>query len=100
MTSAFIQPIASDDVADAMTRVAIGPPQHRIVEIGGPDKFSMAALAESYLEKTNDPRTVITDDKADYFGAILEKDTLIPGPDAHLGKINFETWFAAQPVKV
>jgi len=100
MTSAFIQPIASDDVADAMTKVTIGAPQNRIVEIGGPDKFSMADLVESYLEKTNDPRTVITDDTADYFGAVLEKDTLIPGPDAHLGKINFETWFAAQPVKV
>lgn len=100
MTSALIQPIASDDVADAMTKVAVGEPQNRIVEIGGPDKFSMAELVETYLEKTNDSRTVVTDDQAPYFGAILEKDTLVAGPDAHLGKINFVTWFASQPVKV
>ncbi|WP_298735013.1 SDR family oxidoreductase [uncultured Chitinophaga sp.] len=100
ITSALIQPIASDDVADAMTKVAIGDPRNRIVEIGGPEQFSMAGLVENYLEKTNDNRTVLTDDEAPYFGAILEKDSLIPGPDAHLGKIDFETWFATQPVKV
>jgi uncharacterized protein YbjT (DUF2867 family) len=99
LSPAPIQPIASDDVADAMTEVTVGAPLNRIIEIAGPEKFSLANLVERYLEKMNDPRAVVPDEQALYFGAALHEDTLVPAPGARLGKINFEKWFAAQTVK-
>jgi uncharacterized protein YbjT (DUF2867 family) len=100
LSSALIQPIASDDVADAMTKVTLGAPINGIVEIGGPEKVSLAELAAHYLDKVSDPRSVVVDEDALYYGVKLNDQSLVPGPDAHLGKIDFETWFANQPVRV
>ncbi|PWV48306.1 SDR family oxidoreductase [Chitinophaga sp. S165] len=99
LSPAFVQPIASDDVAAAMTEVALGAPINGIVEIAGPEKVGLAELADRYLDKIGDSRGIVADENALYFGAKLSENSLVPGPGAHIGKIDFETWFANQPVK-
>lgn len=100
LSPAFIQPIASDDVAAAVADAALGEPVNGTIEIAGPEKFSLSDLVARYLDEMNDPRTVISDASARYFGAQLTNESLVPGPNPRLGKINFETWFASRPVRV
>jgi uncharacterized protein YbjT (DUF2867 family) len=99
LSPAAVQPIASDDVADAVTDVAVGAPLNGTIEIAGPEKVGLAILVGRYLDKMGDPRAVVADEHALYFGAELNDGSLVPGPGARIGKINFETWFASQPVK-
>jgi uncharacterized protein YbjT (DUF2867 family) len=93
LSTGYMQPVASDNVADAMTVATVGAPANGIVEIGGPDKIRMAELVQRFLAATRDPLQVIPDPKALYFGTVLEDDSLVPGPGAKLGKIDFESWF-------
>lgn len=101
LSPAAIQPIASDDVAAAVADVATSKPINGTLEIAGPEKVSLAALAARYLSEVNDPRTVISDANARYFGAMLNDQSLVPGPgaQARIGKTDFATWFATQPAK-
>lgn len=92
LSTAFIQPIASDDVADEVVRHALAEPVNGIVEIAGPDKYPMADLVRRFLTIIQDPRDVLGDRNALYFGAMLSEDTLIPGPSAVLGRIGFQDW--------
>ncbi|WP_266182116.1 SDR family oxidoreductase [Dyella humicola] len=94
ISSGLMQPIASDDVADAVADYALGPAVNGIVEIAGPEKAPMAELVQRFLSAKADPRKVIPDPKAPYFGAVLEPDSLLPGGVARLGKQDFKTWFA------
>jgi uncharacterized protein YbjT (DUF2867 family) len=100
LSPAYVQPIASDDVAAAVADVALGAPINGIIEIAGPQKLSLADLVARYLDKIDDPRAVVSDVNALYFGAALNDQSLVPGPDPRIGKIDFETWFASQPVRV
>jgi uncharacterized protein YbjT (DUF2867 family) len=99
LSPAPIQPIASDDVAAAVVDVALGRPVNGTVEIAGPERVSLSALVSRYLNNVNDPRTVISDATAKYFGAPLNDKTLVPGDNPRIGQINFETWFANQPAR-
>jgi uncharacterized protein YbjT (DUF2867 family) len=92
LSTGYMQPIASDDVADAMTEATVGAPVDGIVEIGGPQKIRMAELVQRYLEAIGDPRRVIADARAPYFGTVLEDDSLVPAPGARQGTIDFEQW--------
>jgi uncharacterized protein YbjT (DUF2867 family) len=92
LSTGYMQPIASDDVADAMTEATVGAPVDGIVEIGGPQKIRMAELVQRYLEAIGDPRRVIADARAPYFGTVLEDDSLVPAPGARQGAIDFEQW--------
>ncbi|MET7687767.1 SDR family oxidoreductase [Streptomyces sp. NPDC005483] len=91
-----IQPIYSDDVAAAVGRTAVGEPVGGVVEVAGPDTFQLDELIRKGLAAKNDPRTVVSDPKAPYFGAQLEEKTLLPGPDARLGETRFSDWIAQQ----
>lgn len=93
LSTGNMQPIASEDVADAMTAATLAAPVNGIIEIGGPDKIRMADLVQRFLTAIKDPRQTIPDAKALYFGTVLEPDSLVPGPGAKLGKIDFDTWF-------
>lgn len=93
-STGLLQPIASEDVADAVTDSALGAPVNGIVEIAGPDKISLAALVGQFLSLTHDPHEVLADANAPYFGAVLEENSLVPWGDARLGKVNFPSWFA------
>jgi uncharacterized protein YbjT (DUF2867 family) len=94
LPSALIQPMAADDVATAVSRIATGAPVNGTVEAGGPEKFRLDDLAGKYLAANKDPREVVTDPKASYYGVELSERTLVPGDDARLGETRFETWLA------
>jgi uncharacterized protein YbjT (DUF2867 family) len=99
LPSALIQPMAADDVATAVSRIATGAPVNGTVEVGGPEKFRLDDLARKYLAANKDPREVVTDPKASYYGVELNERTLVPGDDARLGETRFETWLAQPAAK-
>jgi uncharacterized protein YbjT (DUF2867 family) len=86
------QPMAADDVASAVGRVAVGPPVNGIVEIGGPEQFRVDELVRRRLASLKDSREVVADPNARYAGAKLNEKTLVPGNNARLGETSFETW--------
>jgi len=88
----LFQPMAADDVASAVARVAVGQPVNGTVEIGGPEQFRVDELVRRRLESLNDPRQVVADSNALYSGAKLGEKTLVPGSNARLGETRFETW--------
>jgi uncharacterized protein YbjT (DUF2867 family) len=92
----LIQPMASEEVAAGVGRVAVGDPVHEIQEIAGPERYRLDELVREGLAATGDPRGVIADEEARYFGARLDEHTLLPGPDARRGEITFEKWLAEQ----
>jgi len=99
LSSAYIQPIASADVAEAMKDVTLGAPINGIIEIAGPDKTRLSTLVEKYLARNNDPRKVVVDAHARYYGAELSELLLLPGDKARISKTDFENWFVNQPKK-
>jgi uncharacterized protein YbjT (DUF2867 family) len=96
----LIQPMAADDVAAAVGRVAVGAPVNGIVEVAGPQEFRLNEFVLQGLRAYNDPRTVVADPAAGYFGVEVDERTLVPGKDARLGETRFETWLtqSAKPV--
>ena len=88
----LFQPMAADDVATGVARIAVGQPVNGIVEIGGPEQFRVDELVRRRLVSLNDPREVVADSNARYAGAELQEKTLVPGKDARLGETRFETW--------
>jgi uncharacterized protein YbjT (DUF2867 family) len=91
---ALIQPMAADDVARGVTRVAVGPPLNGTVEIAGPEVFRLDELIRGRLKARNDPREVIADPQARYYGIAPSERTLLPGADARLGEIRLDDWSA------
>jgi len=94
LPSALIQPMAADDVASAVGRIAQGAPVNGMVEIGGLEKFRLDELVRKYLAANKDSREVVTDPKASYYGIEVGEKTLIPDNAARLGETRFETWLA------
>jgi uncharacterized protein YbjT (DUF2867 family) len=90
----LIQPIAADDVARAMGQISVGSPVNGIVEVAGPEQLRLDQLIRRGLSARNDPREVIADPHARYFGAELSERTLVPGDDARLGATRFEDWLS------
>ena len=88
----LFQPMAADDVATAVGRIAVGPPVNDIVEIGGPEQFRLDELVRRRLTSLKDPREVIADPNARYSGAKVSEKTLVPDNNARLGETRFETW--------
>jgi uncharacterized protein YbjT (DUF2867 family) len=102
IASVLFQPIAAEDVAKAVGRVAVSAPVNGIVEIAGPQQFRFDEFVRLGLGARQDPRVVIADPHARYFGTELGERTLVPGPDARLGEIRFEEWLGKsviQPVQ-
>ncbi|GAB17209.1 hypothetical protein GOEFS_021_00360 [Gordonia effusa NBRC 100432] len=89
------QPIASADVAVAIAGKAIGSPLNATVEIAGPAKLRMDQFIPAVLAQDDDPRPVIVDEHATYFGTELTDSSLVPGPGAELGEITYEKWSAS-----
>jgi uncharacterized protein YbjT (DUF2867 family) len=88
----LFQPMAADDVATAIGRIAVGPPVNGTVEIGGPEQFRMDELVRRRLAQLGDTREIIADPNALYSGAKINDRTLVPNNDARLGEIRYETW--------
>jgi uncharacterized protein YbjT (DUF2867 family)/nitrite reductase/ring-hydroxylating ferredoxin subunit len=87
-----IQPIAVDDVARAVARIATGTPLNGTVEIGGPEPFYLDGLIQRVLGAWSDPREVVADWQARYFGTELNEESLVAGDEAELGEVRFDEW--------
>jgi uncharacterized protein YbjT (DUF2867 family) len=94
----LIQPMAADDVASAVAKVAVGSPVNGVIEVAGPEQFRLDELIRRALTARNDPRNVIADPQARYFGATLSERTLVPGDDARLGPSHFTEWLSQSVV--
>jgi len=94
LPSALIQPIAADDVAAALADVATAAPRNAICEVGGPQSYRMDDLIARVLRESGDPRQVVSDPQAGYFGAQLAERTLVTGAQARIGATTLEQWHA------
>ena len=92
----LVQPMAAEDVAAEIAKIAAGKPLNGIVEVGGPEQFRLDDLVRRYLAARDDRRSVITDPHARYFGGELEERTLVPDKNATLGETRFEDWLSRQ----
>lgn len=91
LSSALVQPIAADDVADALVEIALGPPAG-MVEIAGPEAISLDRFAAEYLSAKGDDRAIVADPAILYFGAAIDDRSLTPGPNPRLGATHLEDW--------
>jgi uncharacterized protein YbjT (DUF2867 family) len=94
MSPADVQPISSDDIAAAVTDTALAKPINGMVEVAGPERVSLAALVQRYLTAVKDPRSLVADPDALYFGVKLNNQSLTPGSNSRLGTTRFEQWLA------
>jgi len=92
MPPVLFQPMAADDVAQAVTRVAMGPPLNGRVEVAGPEQFRMDEFFRMALAASDDPREVVTDPHARYFGTELSERSLVPLGEATLGTTKYADW--------
>jgi uncharacterized protein YbjT (DUF2867 family) len=92
ISPALFQPIAADDVAAITADVALAAPRNGIVEIAGPERAPFNDIVARYLKAIGDPRQVVTDPEARYFGARVEERSLVPLGDARLGRIGLDEW--------
>ena len=92
LSSVLMQPMVSDDVAAAVTDVALGQPVNGLIEVAGPDQIRQDELVRQFLSATGDARKVITDVNAGYFGIAVNDESLVPGDGARLGKMHFSDW--------
>lgn len=90
-----LQPMAADDVVDALARVATAAALDGTREVGGPQAFAMPELVRMQLDARGDARRIVTDQTARYFGALLTGDELVPGAGAELGATRFADWLTA-----
>jgi uncharacterized protein YbjT (DUF2867 family) len=95
--AAMMQPIVSDDVAAVVANVALAEPLNDIVETAGPDPIRQDELVRQFLEATGDPRKVVTDVRALYYGIEVNDQSLVPGDNPRLGPTHFKDWLASLP---
>lgn len=96
VASGLLQPIAADDVAAIVTEVALDNPRNGIIEIAGPERASFNEIVARYLQAVGDPREVVKDSEARYFGGRLEEKSLVPWGEARLGLLNLEEWLRSR----
>ena len=96
LPDAKIQPIVSDDVAAAVGRTAVGDPVGGVVEVAGPEAFQLEEFIRMGLSAQDDPRKIVTDPQATYWGAELQENTLLPGPGAQIAGTRFADWLSRQ----
>jgi uncharacterized protein YbjT (DUF2867 family) len=88
----LFQPIAADDVAPIVAEVALAAPRNGIVEIAGPERAPFNEIVARYLKAVGDPREVVRDSEARYFGGRVEEHSLVPLGEARLGRIGLDEW--------
>jgi len=92
IATGMFQPIAADDVAANVADVAIAAPRNGIVEIAGPERAPFNEIVARYLKAVGDPREVVRDPGARYFGGVVEERSLVPLGEARLGRIGLDEW--------
>jgi uncharacterized protein YbjT (DUF2867 family) len=91
----LFQPIAADDIAPIIAEVALAAPRGGIVEIAGPERAPFNEIVARYLKAVGDPRQVVRDPEARYWGGRVEEHSLVPLGEARLGRIGLDEWLAA-----
>lgn len=94
LSPALIQPVAADDVSAVLADLAVGAPANGRVEVAGPDRFPLDELARKFLAARKDPRPVIADIHARYFGRELDDRSLVAGDSARIGPTRFQNWLS------
>jgi uncharacterized protein YbjT (DUF2867 family) len=94
LSPALVQPIVSDDVAAALAEVTLGAPLNGTVELAGPERLPLDKLVGQFLIATQDPREVVTDVHARYYGIELNDQSLTPGDNPRIGPTRFEDWLS------
>src|SRR5947207_15956452 len=92
LSSVLMQPILSDDVAAAVSEVALGQPINGMIEVAGPDRIRQDELVRHFLSATGDPRKVIIDVNAGYYGIEVNDQSLVPGDNPRLGPTHYKDW--------
>src|SRR5205814_1172986 len=92
LSSVLMQPMLSDDVAAAVADVALGQPINGMIEVAGPDRIRQDELVRQYLSATSDPRKVIIDAKAGYYGIEVNDQSLVPGDNPRHGPTHYKDW--------
>jgi uncharacterized protein YbjT (DUF2867 family) len=100
LSPALIQPIISDDVAEAVADLALGAPVNGAVEIAGPERQPLDRMVARFLAAAHDPRTVTADPASTYFGVVLDETSLAPAGPARLAKTSFETFLGRGELRV
>ncbi|MDQ0122971.1 uncharacterized protein YbjT (DUF2867 family) [Pseudomonas lini] len=92
LTTAALQPVASADVAAALAKIAVAAPSGQTAEVAGPDRQPLVSFVKAYLQHNQDPREVIADDTATYYGAPIDDQSLTPGANPIIGPTRFGAW--------
>lgn len=92
VSSAYMQPIAGDDVADVMAATCLEAPVNGTIEVGGPEKVRQSELVEQYLRAMGDQRQVVGSAETPYFGVVLKELSLVPGPGGRSTSTTFGQW--------
>lgn len=100
LSPGLFQPIAADDVAPIVAEVALATPRNGIVEIAGPDRAPFNEIIARYLKAVGDPREVVSDPEARYFGGRVEEHSLVPLGEARLGRIGLDEWLRRRSANV
>jgi uncharacterized protein YbjT (DUF2867 family) len=99
LSPGLFQPIAADDVAPIVAEVALAAPRNGIVEIAGPERAPFNEIVARYLQAVGDPRQVVRDPEARYFGGRVEEHSLVPLGEARLGRIGLDEWLRRSPAR-
>jgi uncharacterized protein YbjT (DUF2867 family) len=99
LSPGLFQPIAADDVAANVADVALAAPRNGIVEIAGPERAPFNEIVARYLKAIGDPREVVRDPEARYYGGRVEERSLVPLGEARLGRIGLDEWLRRSPPK-
>ena len=99
LSPGLFQPIAADDVAANVADVALAPPRNGVVEIAGQERAPFNEIVARYLKAVGDPREVVSDPEARYFGGRVEERSLVPLGEARLGSIGFDEWLRRSQTK-
>jgi len=99
LSPGLFQPIAADDVAANVADVALAPPRNGVVEIAGQERAPFNEIVARYLKAVGDPREVVSDPEARYFGGRVEERSLVPLGEARLGRIGVDEWLRRSQTK-